>query len=189
MYKRQIRQQFSQTEHFHTPRLTRALSGYKHVRTPDTNLNRKRNLMSLWCLAVAALSVPVGSFLFATGIVHPSGPVFMFSALRIAPIVGAVAIIAHLMKSRAIFWWGTAGALSGPMVIYTQSTGRYFHTAEINAEQWQATGIFGAIICCSMVHGYRSITSQNSFQFSIRFLIIAMAIIALPLTIGGQIAG
>ena len=159
------------------------------MKTTNDNSYRKNILTALCSVAVAGLGFGLGSHLFENDVIKPSGPVFMFSALRIAPIVGAVAVMAFSMGSRPMFWWGTFGALSGPMVIYTQSTGRYFHTAQINAEQWQVIGIFGAIICCTVTYVLQNSNKQNNYQFSIQFLVVVMAIAAILLTLWREIAG
>ncbi len=71
---------------------------------------------------------------------------FVFSALRIVPVVAAVAVVAFMNRSRLSFLLGFAGCFIGIFFDRGGSTGGYLEHVTIRANAFLGLGIAGATI-------------------------------------------
>ncbi len=73
---------------------------------------------------------------------------FIYCALRIAPVIAAVAVIALACRSRLIFVLGFAGCFLGLFFDRGGSTGGHLDHAATRADSFLVFGVIGATIGC-----------------------------------------
>ena len=73
---------------------------------------------------------------------------FMFSAVRIVPVIAVVALVAFVCRNRLMFFLGFAGCFTGLLIDRGGSTGGYLDHVTTRADSFLFVGIIGAAIGC-----------------------------------------
>ena len=109
-------------------------------------------------------------------------PELVYSALRIAPVIVIVAVLAHANKNRLIFWLGLAGCFLGLLFDRGGSTGGLLDHASVRAGGFLFMGIIGASIGCIIAWLLKT-RVQLEKQYSILGLIVTTTLVAIALAV------
>ena len=86
---------------------------------------------------------------------------FVFCALRIAPVVVVVALIAFACRRRLFFAFGFAGCFAGLFFDRGGSTGGHLDHAATRADSFLVLGVIGATIGLSIAYAITMIRSRK----------------------------
>ena len=109
-------------------------------------------------------------------------PEFVYSALRIAPVIVIVAVLAHANKNRLMFWLGLTGCFPGLLFDRGGSTGGLLDHASVRADGFLLMGIIGASVGCIIAWLLKT-RVQLLKQYSILGLMVTTALVAIALAV------
>ncbi len=89
---------------------------------------------------------------------------FIFSALRIAPVIVVVAVVSFMIRSRLFFLLGFAGCFMGLFFDRGGSTGEHLDHVATRADSFLVFGIIGATIGLITAYAITSVRAGKRGQ-------------------------